>query len=357
MSTPYDVMFGLPALSGKVEIFGNDVTRTRVVQSKFFQHGRMLATRDGNVKWDEVTKSRGLAPVAGYKGRHRNKAEMGRVERTASVAVIKRSVELDASRMFFERATGELDPNAEAYVEEEMSDLVTEVGNTIEYFGSETLRGTLTVNSTNIPDSTQSFTLTFSPNTFTNSAGWATAGTGILSSEIPAAKIDYEQTCGLSPQQALITNAVEGYMYANTEVTGFVGDVLGQRFIEGAGTLRGPAFSGLRVGGLDWEIYEGGYVPDGGSFTRYLPTVDEAIFLPENAQLGGVLGYALGQGLVPQQELGPASAAARLIQPAAPGWYSYSKLVGDGPTVKLYVGWVGLLVPIRPDAIMVGDLD
>lgn len=358
MATPFDVMFGLPSLSGRVKVFGEDVTRTRLFQDKFFRFGRQLRTRDGSVKWDEVTMSRGLAPFAGLRGRFKNKAELGRTERTSHVAVIKRSVELNPERLYFQRESGELDPNAEAYVEEEMEDLATEVGNSIEYLAAEALRGTVTINAANVPDTTQVFTLTFSPNTYSKSAGWGTAGTKIISSEIPALKTDCEQNSGMSPGQVICTNTVEGYLNLNTETIAILGDGdVKTGMLRTAGTMRGPLFNGFRIGGMDWLAYEGGYVPSGGSFTKYLPTADEAIVLPDDSQLGGVLGYALGQGLVPQGLLGPASEAACLIAPAEPGWFSYARLVGDAPTVKLFVGWAGLLLPTRPDAICVADLD
>ena len=61
MATPVDVLFGLPSLAGKVEIFGEDVTRTRGMQRKFYVNGRNLQTRDGNVKWDVFTRPDGGA--------------------------------------------------------------------------------------------------------------------------------------------------------------------------------------------------------------------------------------------------------------------------------------------------------
>jgi len=357
MTTVHHHLFGTRSLNGKVEIFGEDVTQGNMFQTMFQTQGRQMDAEDGTVEWDELTFGRGLAPVVGYSGEHPNKSTLTKAARSSAVASTKRSVDLEPTKMFFERAPGELRPNARAYVEQEMKDLVQEISNTIEYMCAETLRGTLTVNSTNIPGTTQPFTLTYSPNTYTKSAGWGTAGTKILSSEIPALKTDFEQTSGLSPAQVISGNTVEGFIYLNTETTGFIGDLLGQRFIEAAGTLSGRLFNGLRIGGLDWIVNEKGYERPAGTFVRYLPTTDQAIVLPSNDKLSGVLGWALGRGLVPKRELGPVGSATDMIEVAQQGWYSYARLVGNVPTVKLFVGHVGLPILIRPDAISVADLN
>lgn len=356
MASDFDVLFGLRSLNGRVEAFGDNVLRTRVFQNKFAM-GRDLMTEDGNVEWDELTFSRGLAPVTGRRGRFVNKAELSYVNRRSAVADIKQSVDLNPDRLFFQRQVGSLRPGAEAYVEEEIRDLTNRISNTIEYFAAESLRGTLTVNSANIPDTRNPFTITYSPNTYTANNSWATAGTGILSAEVPALKIDFEQNCGFTPAQAICGSTVEGYFTGNTECTTFLQYTLGERVLTTAGTTNGPLFGGVAIGGLSWTITEGGYVPEGGSFTRYLPTTDEAIVLPADSELRDVLGMAQGRGLVPQQLLGPASAAAGLVTPApSPGWYSYATLEKDVPTIRLHVGWCGLPIVMRPAAVQVANL-
>lgn len=355
MATDYQRLFGVQSLNGKVEAFGKDSTKNFAFTRKF-QQGRPLEAEDGTLQWDEIRFSRGLAPVTGIKGRHPEKAEMTKVVRRSAVAAIKRSVRLDPHRIHNERAPGELRPNARSYVENEMRDLVNEIASTIEYMAAESARGTLTVNSSNIPGSTQAFTISYSPNTFAPSASWATASTKILSVDIPALKVDIEQLSGLIPAQAIIGTTVEGYVVANTEVQGFAQPLLGQRFIEKSGNLRGPMLGGLELGGLRWEITEGGYIPEGGSFTRYLPDTDEAIVLPDDADLRDVLGWAQGRGMVPRQQYGPASDAAELCAPAGMGWYSYAALDPDGPFIKLYVGYIGLPIVMRPQGVCVADL-
>lgn len=357
MASDYDRLFGLPSLNGRVEAFATNVNDTPVFLSKF-EAGRAILSNDGTAQWDETRFSQGLAPIAGAKGRHARKNPLTKVARRSACAHVKRSVVLDPKRMFMEREPGALQANAEAYVEGEMKDLVGEITRTKSYMAAESLRGTLTVNATNIPGSEQAFTITYSPNTYTKSAGWATAGTGITSSEIPLLKIDHRQSSGFEAEQAIVGSTVEGYFGGNTEVTTFAQHMLGERFLTTSGQMEGPLFGGLPIGGIMWHVTEGGYIPAGGSFTRYLPTIDQAIVLPRDEMLPDVLGMAEGYGFVPQQNLGPASAAASLIAPAPQrGWYSYAALVPGTPAVELFVGWVGLPVVMRPAAVTVADLD
>lgn len=356
MATDYERLFGVRSLNGKVEAFGRDVIRTNVFTSKF-KAGRPLMAEDGTCEWDEIQFSRALAPVTGHAAKFPEGADLTQVNRRSAVAHIKRSKRLDPYRMFWERAPGQLKPDAKAYVEARMQDAVNEISATIEYLCAESMRGTLTVNSTNIPDSTQAFTISYSPNTYTASNGWATASTKILSAEIPALKQDVEQLCGMAPAQAIAGSTVEAYFTGNTEVQAFGVSQLGERFITQSGSQRGPMLGGLAVGGLSWTATEGGYVPVGGSFTRYMPTTDEAIVLPADSELRDVLGFAEGRGLIPAQEYGPASAAAELIAPAPQaGFYAYAMLEGNGPFILLNVGYVGLPVVLRPSAVCVANL-
>lgn len=357
MATDYQRLLGLRSLNGKVEAFGKDVTRTGVFRQKFQSYGRKLVAEDGTFEWDEVTYGRGLAPVTGHAAPFPEGNPLGTVHRKSSVVHIKRMRRLDPYRMHYEREPGTLRPNAAAYVEREMKEAMNEIMATHEYLSAESLRGTVTVNPTNIPGSTQSFTITYSPNTYTASNSWATAATKIISVELNQLKADVEQTCGLSPAQVIGGAAVNGYITGNSEITNYAAPLMGQRFIEQGSVREGPMLGGLLVGGLTWTITEGGYVPEGGAFTRYLPTVDEAIVLPPDGELSEVIGWVEGRGMIPAQQYGPASAAADLCAPAPQqGWYAFAMLDGNGPAILLCVGYVGNPVVLRPAAVCVANL-
>lgn len=353
MATDYERLFGVRSLNGKVEAFANDVIRTNVFSSKF-RLGRPLMAEDGTCEWDEIQLSRALAPVTGHAAQFPEGAEVTKINRRSAVAHIKRSKRINPYKIHYERAPGMLRPDAAMHVETELRDAMNEIAATIEYMSAKSLLGTLTVNASNIPDSTQAFTLTYSPNTYTASTTWATASTKILSAEIPALKQDHEQSSGMAPAQVITGGTVETYLTQNTEILSFATPQLGERFLTQSSNQRGPMLGGLQVGGLSWTLTESGYVPTGGSFTRYLSTTDEGIVLPADSELVDVLGFAEGRGLIPAQQYGPAPSAAQLIAPAPQtGWYAYAMLEGNGPFIKLCVGYVGLPVVMRPAAVTV----
>ncbi len=353
MATDYERLFGLRSLNGKVEAFANDVIRTNVFSSKF-KLGRPLMAEDGTCEWDEIQLSRALAPVTGHASQFPEGSEVTKVNRRSAVAHIKRSKRINPYKIHYERAPGLLRPDAAMYVETELRDAMNEIMATQEYMAANSLLGTLTVNATNIPDSTQAFTITYSPNTYTASNSWGTAGTKVLSAEIPALKQDHEQSSGMAPAQVITGGTVETQLTQNTEILSFATPQLGERFLTQSSQQRGPMLGGLAIGGLSWTLTESGYVPTGGVFTRYIATTDLGIVLPSDGELVDVLGFAEGKGMVPSQQYGPASSAADLIAPAPQaGWYAYAMLEGNGPYIKLCVGYVGLPIVMRPAAVTV----
>lgn len=352
-------LFGLRSLNGKIEAFGADAIRTRVATNKFAL-GRTLVAEDGTAEWDEVTFDRGLAPVVGHDSPFPLRQNLAVINRRSAVAHIKESKVIPARKLYYEREAGGLRPNAMAVIEQELADLTNRIAATREYMAWETLRGTLTVNATNIPGTTTPFTISYTTNAFASAADWDTAGTAILSSEIPALRQDFEQASGMVPAQVLCGSTVEGFLVANTEISSFLVNQLGPQILTTAGATMGPMLGGIRIGGLQWEIVEGGY-DIGAGFVRYLPTTDESITLPADNMLGDVLGVSEGRGFIPQSDIVTDAAAsaqvANMVRPAPNlGFYSYATRVSDPAGVKLYAGWVGLPVLLRPIAVQVTNL-
>jgi len=353
-------LFGIRSLNGKVEAFGQDSLRTRVFTS-VVDKGRDLGAEDGTLEWDEKTFSRSLAPVVGHDSPFPERQLLQTINRRSAVAHIKESKIIPARKLYYERESGGLRPNATAVVEEELRDLTNRLAATVEYMASNTLQGSLVVNAANIPGTTIPFTITYTTNAYTAANSWATAGTGILSAEIPALKQDFEQFCGFVPTQVLIGSTIEGFIVGNTEVTTLSRNQLGDRFVTQSGVLNGPMLGGLAVGGLTWDVTEGGYTPDGGAFTRFLPTTDRGIVLPADSELGEVLGLAQGRGFIPQSNLvsdaNATSQVAAMVRPASQmGFYTYATRVDNPAGVRIYAGWVGLPILLRPAAVQVLNL-
>lgn len=357
--TPADRLLGSRNLIGLVTSFAMEESLNTFFQDQVFRSARRIEPMDSdNVDWDEVQFPRHLAPFGGRGQPYHQVAEDDIIHRSNAMAHIRLSKRIPADKLFRQRAPGELRPNARAVVAQAVQSLTKLIRNSIEYLCVNTLNGSVTVNSSNIPGSQVAFTVTYSTNTYAASSSWASMGTPIVSSELPAMKQDYMQTAGMMPGWAISGGTVQGYIAQNTEVTSLLQQQMGVEVARSAANLAGEMLEGLRLGDLRWTVNEAGYVPEGGSFTRWMPATDDLFLLPEG-DLGDVLGMAEGRGFLPAtQGIATPQQAENLIVPApSPGLYAFaarSSIVPDA--IEVYVGWVGLPLILFPSGILVADL-
>lgn len=357
MATTEEV-FGVRTLNGMVEKFAAEAGLNSMFRD-LFRMGRQFAPEGTVAEWDEVQFARHLAPVVGPDAPFPLVQNTTVTNRSSSMAHIKIAKRIPASKLFNERAPGSLTADGGLYVASQIRDALKLIGNTVEYMCAQSLLGTLTVNSTNIPGTTVPFTITYSPNTYSASASWATVTTDIPGTELGALKQDFLQTSGLLPRLAITAGAVQGYIAKNDFVTLLLQNQSGELLARSAATLIGTALEGFELGGLRWKVNESGYVPEGGSFTRYMGSdADKFILLPDESQLGDVLGFAEGYGLVPTGNgLASAEQAASLVARApGRGLYSYAHRAPDNPAdVFVYIGWVGLPIVMQPSAVCIAN--
>jgi hypothetical protein len=360
MSSIYQELFGVQTLSGLVVAFGAEERLDSMFTALFQRGENMGQDATDEVQWDEVQLARHLAPVRGENGVWPSSQNTVNIRRKSTMAHVKDSTFILGSKLYKEVAPGnmQLMPNAQSKVAFELRNLVKKIRKTIEYMAAHSLNGTLTVNAANIPGTTQAFTVTYSPNTYTASASWKTAGTLLLSSEVPALKRDFLQASGLLPKRIICDGTITDAVYANTQVLTFLQNQLGADFAKTGNPLQGAAFDGFTLGSLEWFANEAGYVPEGGSFTKYIPAVDDAFVLPGDEDIGDVLGMAEGRGIVPLQQLGPAASGASLVGLAPTrGFYAYAErsVFPNPPGIHLNVGWVGLPIVKFPTGVCVVD--
>lgn len=358
----YERLFGTRQLNGLVEVFSRDDARGRAASS-LFEMGRpiMPVVADGSFEWDEVQFSRHLAPVVGKDSAAPAKTPLGKIVRSSAPAHVKTSVWIPASKLHGDRGPGSMLPNAQAVVDQEIRDGWSTIGNTKEYLSMGALFGSVVVNSTTIPGTEVPFSLSFGTNTYAAALDWSLSSTPILSNEALAAKIDYMQAMGLNPRRVLMGSTIAGYLHANSEVRNLLVAQYGIQLAQTAAELFSQAgFSGLELAGLGWQITEEGYVPEGGSFTRYIPATDKAVMLPADEDLRNVLGRCEGYALIPisQNDLITAGSQAAMAVGRAPqaGAYAYGIRHLNPLGVEIIMGWVGIYVILTPNGVMVLDV-
>jgi hypothetical protein len=356
MSTQFDRVFGVRSLSDLVVAFGAEEALDSMGQN-LFTRGRVMEPAADVVEWDEFQLHRHLAPVTGRDSPFPLLEHATRINRTSSMAHIKIAKVIPAAKLYHEREPGMLVPNAQGVVDQEARDLVKIVRKTIEYLSWRSLEGSCVVSAATIPGSELTFTITYAVNTYTAAAAWTTAGTKILSVELPALKRDHLQSAGMLLRQVVADGTVIGSIYGNTEVQGFLQNQLGEQFARAGVVMQGPAFDGFELGSLNWASNESGYVPQGGAYTKYISATDRAVGLPADGELRDVLGMALGRGFVPAgPDVAPMAGAAGMVMPAPTrGFYSYAERCTDPAGVKVYVGWVGLPIVLFPAGVTLID--
>lgn len=355
--TSHERVFGIRTLDGLVQAYAKEEANNTFFQG-LFMAGRKLEPDGDSVEWDEVQMHRHLAPVVGRDAPFQILEDTTKVARNSACAHVKIMKRIPAAKLYNERAPGSLTANASQVVALEIRDAVKTINSVKEYMAVNTLAGTLTVNSTNIPGTTVPFTLTYSPNTYTASTTWATVTTDIPGTELAALKQDFYQTSGLQPRTAIIGGTIQASIAKNDYVMQMLQFSQGENLAKSASAMFGQALGGFQLGDLDWKVNEAGYVPQGGSFTRFMPATDKGFLLPGPEDLPDVLGWAEGYGFVPAgTEYGSVDSAASLaVKAPSRGFYSYAKRAGNPATdVELCIGWVGLPILLFPSGVCVFD--
>lgn len=339
-----DPIFGVDSLSEAITTFAAEPDSSAI--TGLFSAGRKIVCEGDSVSWDEIEMHRHLAPVTGGDSPSLHQGQATRRVRSSALAHIKVSKLIPGGKLFRERGPGSIRPDAEQVLAYELKDLQKMIGSTVEYMAAQSLLGTLTVNSANIPGSSVAFTLSWSPNTYSASNPWSTVGTKIASAEIPALMKDYRAASGMIPRIAITEPDVTGYIMANTECQQLLQNALGSAWLQRSAfdDRFGP---GLQVGGLDFRTSDGVYVPEGGSPQRFF-TSDRLALLPGEKDLPGVLGMALGTGVVPDGD------GLRLAP--SPGYYAYTVPMKDPAGIKLVAGWCGLPLLLFPSAVCVATV-
>lgn len=347
-----DPIFGVDSLTETITSFANEPDSDRI--TGLFRAGRSIECLGDSVSWDEIEMHRHLAPITGADSPSIHQGQATKRVRSSALAHIKISKTIQGSKLFKERGPGSLASNADEVLAYELKDLQKMIGASVEYLCTSALLGTITVSNSTIPGTTVSFTVSFSPNTYSYSGDWATVSTKLASAEIPALMKDHRAASGMIPRIAITEPDVTGYILANTEAQTLLKNAVGAAWLQRSAfdDRFGP---GLQVGGLDFRTSDGVYTPEGGAATRFF-TADRVVTLPGESEMGGVLGLAEGYGVVPTGPAFGAEGASGLRLAPTKGYYAYSMPSGDPAGVKLVAGWVGLPILLFPSGVTVATV-
>lgn len=171
----------------------------------------------------------------------------------------------------------------------------------------------------------------------TASASWATSGTDIPT-DIRTWKRLVMKDSGYTPTHAWCNEGVMAYLMANTAVKEYLGTGAYKAQIGATGQI-------TEFMGLTWHVYDLGYIPSGGSFTRYIAD-DKVVLTPDpdgqwcNLQEGSTMIHPYGE--------------TDLVE--AFGKHAYSLFKDDPAGVQIHTGDVFFPCLYIPDAVVYADV-
>lgn len=309
-----------------------------------FQHPNLVLTArfpdeviDGiQARWDVLKPSR---QKAGFRvpNQAASKLDLMSVDtKSATCLLMNLEKALDEGALGWLREPGTAEQNnARALITREQADLEARIAYTVEWAVSQALSGSLTVTVGGVNRTIDyGVDATHKP---TASASWATATTDIPDDVGAWAEL-IEKDSGYAAADAYVNRNTMAYIIKNTKVQ----NLLGQ------GTVREQvAESGYitHFMGLDWHVYNAGYIDANGDFQRFVPD-DTVVILPRENVFGRL---QLGSQMIPV-----GSGSNDLVKVF--GAFSYAVVQTNPPGVNLYVGKNFLPVLTLPDAVVYADV-
>lgn len=243
---------------------------------------------------------------------------------------------LDGDRLANVRQMGSRErERAENYIARELRDLDRRRRRLRELAVAQTLTGTLTIDEDDVK-ATVDYEVDANHKP-TASVSWATNSTDIpddLDTWIDL----IEKDSGFTPEHAWINRSVMRMLMDNTKVKDFLGTSEYKAQVGKLGYIR-------EFHGLTWHIYSQGYVPAGGSFTRYI--ADERLILcptPSPEWINILRGSTMIANL----------SAEDLVEVF--GEYSHAILEQDPAGYKAIVGDTFIPALFVPDALVYADV-
>jgi len=329
--------------AGELSGLFNHVTRTATVrefvfgeyQLSNFYGGNVRRTKSGDLaEWDILKADRDRAKISQPGAPSHRVALRPAGKQMARCVHSPEHVMLDGDYLENLRALGQDDANAELYIAQEQQKLADRQAALKEWLFSQMLTGSAV-----FTQDDAKITINYrmaSGHKPTASASWATSTTDIPA-DIRTWKALIRQDSGREPAHAWCNETVMGYLMANDNVKDLLGDGAYKAQVGRQGRI-------TEFMGLTWHVYDNGYVPSGGSFTKYI--ADDKLFItPEAGDW-----VAVQEGSTQIKPLG----ATQLLR--VWGRHSWVELESDPAGYKLGVGDVFLPVLPVPDAIVYADV-
>jgi hypothetical protein len=326
---------------GELDVLNYQVMTQTVSE---FRHPNLMLTGrfpeeviDGiQARWDRLQPSRG---TAGFRVPNQAASKLGLMSvasRNATCLLMNLEKALDEGALGWLREPGTAEQNnARAFITREQADLEARIAYTVEWAVAQALSGSLTVAVGGV-NRTIDYGLdaTHQP---TAAASWADPDTDIPADVGAWAEL-IEKDSGYAAADAYVNRNTMAAIVKNSSVQNLLGQGTVREQVAETGHI-------THFMGLDWHVYNAGWVDASGTFQRFIPD-DKVVILPREDVFGRLQS---GSQMI------PAGAGSNDLVKVY-GTFSYAVVQTNPPGVHLYVGKNFLPVVTVPDAIVYADV-
>jgi len=266
--------------AGELSSIFSHVTRTATARefefaeyqlSKFLAPAVATRCRSGDTaQWDILKADRDKAAISAAGAPSKRVAMKAAGRRIVRCLHSPEHVMLDGDALENLRAPGSEEADAEFYVADEQQHLTDRHQALREYMAAQMLAGSAAYTQDGV-------SLTIDYEVATLHKPTAAVSWGTITTDIPADIETWKQLIrkdsGREPAHAWMNQGVMDKLLNNTKVQKFLGEATMIAEIGQTGRI-------TRLNGLTLHVYDNGYVPSGGSFTKYIPD-DKLILMPE----------------------------------------------------------------------------
>lgn len=211
-------------------------------------------------EWDEIHQNRDMADYNVPDGEGKVVKRIGITNKTSQVAHIREKKQLKGSTMAWLRKPGtEHMQYGEQAVKEELKDLDSRVEFRREWARWQALTGTLTVDQADVK-----FTVDYgiaASHKPTVGTSWTDVSADIIG-DLKTYKRLIQEDSGENASVVYCTDEVMTMMMKNTGVKALMGEQLKTQILQNGYIVK--------LMGLTFVVYDAGYVPEGGSFTKFI---------------------------------------------------------------------------------------
>lgn len=334
-----------------------DTSATDRMGQDLFKKGRKIPTNGEFAAYDEIQSSRKLAPFVAHGSPAPLRPNQTLVPRVVPLIPVRHARTIPWTRLFLDRAGGEMTDNARAVIADTLQDMTLEAVKSREFAAWRALHGSISIDPAQAGQANGpakgtdvKVAIAYAVNTLAKSASWATSSTLILSDEIPKIQAAALAASGVPIEQMYFNDLVYRNFLKNDEITAYGKNERWAESFLRADVTKPEVLNGVRVADVVARCNAYGYQDDTAANVKWIDNT-KVICLPGDGMLPRVLGWAQGKVATPEDLWGPGNAVGIGVSIPSNGLVAYSERVSNPVGVNIYVADFFCPIVLFPKAV------